>query len=84
MAKPRDVRLARRAEKGLAALDQRVRDAPKEAIRELARHPLAGKTLKGELAGLWSHRVGPFRIVYRVTDVSLDLVDVDHRKDVYR
>jgi len=82
--RPRDARLSRRAEKTLQALDERFRDHLKEAIRELAANPLLGKKLKGECEGLRSYRLGSFRIVYRFRKERLDVVHIDHRKDVYR
>ncbi|HEX9901147.1 MAG TPA: type II toxin-antitoxin system RelE/ParE family toxin [Candidatus Methylomirabilis sp.] len=84
MPRPRDARLSRRAEKTLQALDERYRDHLKEAIRELAANPLLGKKLKGEFEGLRSYRLGSFRIVYRFRKELLDVVHIDHRKDVYR
>ena len=84
MPRPRGARLSRRAEKTLQALDERHRDHLKEAIRELAVNPLLGKKLKGEFEGLRSFRLGSVRSVYRFTKDLLDVVHIDHRKDVYR
>jgi len=36
------------------------------ALEVIAADPRAGKALKDQLAGLWSFRVGKFRIVYRI------------------
>jgi mRNA interferase RelE/StbE len=84
MPKARDVKLSRRAEKAIEAIEARFLEHIKEAIRELSLNPLLGKKLKGEFEGLRSYRVGSFRIVYRVTSDVLEVVYVDHRKDVYR
>lgn len=84
MQKARSVKLSRRAEKALDSLDARFRDHIKEAVRELSGNPLLGKKLKGEFEGLRSHRLGAFRIVYRFTEELLEVVYVEHRKDVYR
>ena len=45
-----------------------------------------GMALKGQLKGLWRYRVGQYRIIARIDDNQLVLLmlDVDHRKDVYR
>ena len=40
--------------------------------------------MKGESAGLRSYRLGPLRIVYRFTRELVEVVFVEHRKDVYR
>ncbi len=84
MPSPRSVRISRRAEKSLEALDPRFREQLKAALRELSRNPLLGRKLKGELAGLRSYRLGAFRIVYRPTKDSVEVAYIDHRKDVYR
>ena len=45
-----------------------------------------GRALKGQLKGLWRYRVGQYRIIAKIDDGQLLLLmlDVDHRKDVYR
>ncbi len=84
MPNPRDVKLSRRAEKALLALDPRLQERVKEAIREISGSPLSGKKLKGEFEGLRSYRLGPLRIVYRFTKDLLEVVYIEYRKDVYR
>ena len=84
MPRPRDVRLSRRAEKALSSIDLAQKEYLKNAIRELSYNPLLGKMLKGEFETLRSFRTGSFRIVYRFTKELLDVVHIDHRKDVYR
>jgi mRNA-degrading endonuclease RelE of RelBE toxin-antitoxin system len=54
---------------------------------DLAREPRrVGKPLRRELAGVYSARRGPYRVLYRVDDDdSLVFIQrVDHRADVYR
>ena len=45
-----------------------------------------GKTLAGEMAGLWRYRVGDYRVLAKIEDQMLLIVvvDIDHRKQVYR
>lgn len=45
-----------------------------------------GKELGRELAGIWSARRGPYRILYEIDEASREVrvLDVDHRSDVYR
>jgi mRNA-degrading endonuclease RelE of RelBE toxin-antitoxin system len=53
----------------------------------LAEHPLDGKPLKGHFQKekVWSYRVWPYRILYRrVGSEWLDVLSIEHRKDVYR
>jgi mRNA interferase RelE/StbE len=53
----------------------------------LAENPCrAGAELRGQLAGLRSARRGSYRIIYQVDDERdrVDIVQIDHRGDVYR
>lgn len=45
-----------------------------------------GKALTGNLSGLWRYRVGDWRIVCYLEDAELVVlvIDVDHRRQVYR
>jgi mRNA-degrading endonuclease RelE of RelBE toxin-antitoxin system len=54
------------------------------ALRQILNDPCSGKSLKGELAGLWSFRVGSFRIIYRTTtERTIDIIAVGPRKVLY-
>jgi mRNA interferase RelE/StbE len=45
-----------------------------------------GHPLRRELAGLWSARRGPYRVVYEIDDEAnaVQVLRIDHRSDVYR
>lgn len=49
-------------------------------------HPFSGKALKGELAGLYSYRVGDYRIIYDVVKhrLIIQVIKVMHRREAYR
>ena len=53
---------------------------------EMADRLAVGKPLRRELAGIFSARRGPYRVLYRVDDEqsSIWILRVDHRADVYR
>lgn len=53
---------------------------------ELADDPYEGKMLKGELSGLFSLRVGDYRVIYWIDEKegTIWLVNVGHRKRVYK
>ena len=54
------------------------------AIEAIAADPRAGKALKDDLAGLWSFRVGKFRIVYRIAaGRCVELVACGPRERIY-
>ena len=58
------------------------------ALADIMADPRAGKALKDELAGLWSFRVGKFRIVYRISartagDRCIELLACGPRERIY-
>lgn len=55
------------------------------AFIKLTQDPHVGKTLKGELRGFWSFRVGVYRVIYTIVHqrVCIELLRVQHRKEVY-
>jgi mRNA interferase RelE/StbE len=58
-----------------------------ETLGAIASNPRRlGKPLRFELEGCWSARRGPYRIVYRIDDVTrkVSVLAVAHRADVYR
>lgn len=45
-----------------------------------------GKSLRGELTGVWSARRGTYRVLYRINDdpPEVVVVRIEHRRDAYR
>ena len=59
--------LTNRAKQDLAALPRRVQEAVLDTLTTLEIQPEElGKELRGRLAGLWSCRVGNYRILYTI------------------
>jgi mRNA-degrading endonuclease RelE of RelBE toxin-antitoxin system len=83
-----EVRFTAKARRGLNMLPPRVLSAVVEfSFGDLAREPRrVGKPLRYYLAGLFSARRGPYRVLYRIDDAAriVFIVRVDHRADVYR
>ena len=75
-------RVIRRMAEREPALYQRVAGA----LDDLRRDPHQGKPLKGELKGRYSYRVGSYRIVYfiRQQELVVLVIDIGHRRDIYR
>ena len=75
-------RVIRRMAEREPALYQRVASA----LDDLQRDPYQGKLLKGELKGRYSYRVGSYRVVYliRQHELLVLVIDIGHRRDVYR
>ena len=83
------VELTRRARRDLSQL---LPEAVAAACWEFIRGPLAedphrvGKPLRDGMRGLFSARRGEFRVIYEIFDhrVVVEVVTVQHRRDVYR
>jgi mRNA-degrading endonuclease RelE of RelBE toxin-antitoxin system len=43
-----------------------------------------GKPLRYGMKGLWSMRVAPFRIVYKIEGDLITIVEFDHRDQIYK
>lgn len=75
------------AVRDIAQLPEKYAVAVVEALRTIASDPRrVGKPLRLELEGRWSARRGPYRIIYRLDDVTrtVTVLAVAHRADVYR
>ncbi len=55
----------------------------KAALKILISTPDAGKTLRDELAGLRSFRVSRFRIIYRISRRTIEIIAVGPRERIY-
>jgi mRNA interferase RelE/StbE len=77
--------LARRAHLDLRALNWPLIDAIEEALGLLERDPFAGYALRGKLRGLYSLRIGTYRIIYQLTDggKTVRVAAVRHRSLSY-
>jgi len=77
--------LARRARLELLELNWPLIDAIEDALGLLEREPRAGHPLKGRLRGLYSLRVGAYRILYQLTDgeKTVRVATIRHRSVAY-
>ncbi len=55
----------------------------KAGLKAIMEEPRAGKTLRDELAGLRSMRVGKLRIIYRVAKKEIEIVAIGPRIRIY-
>ena len=56
----------------------------KSALKRILSDPYSGKSLREELKGLSSYRVGRFRIIYHVTSNHIiEIVAIGPRKIIY-
>jgi len=80
----RPLRFSSSAQKFIADLHLTLQTRIENALLEIAANPRAGKPLKGDLKGNYSHRVGDWRIVYSIEKSFVYVKDIRHRRDVYR
>ena len=81
--------LSNQAETLLRKMAQREPDMYRRiahALDDLEHDPFQGKPLTGELKGRYSYRVGTYRILYLVRhhELLILVIDIGHRRDVYR
>jgi mRNA interferase RelE/StbE len=80
-----ELRLTRRARDDLQALPETVRQAVLETLVAVAADPeTAGKALVGRLEGLWSARVGNYRVLYTIQAGTVVVRAIRHRAVAYR
>jgi len=80
-----ELRLTRRATNDLRELPRTVQEAVLETLDKIAVHPkAAGKELVGRLRGLWSARVGNYRVLYTVERKGVIVRSIRHRAFAYR
>lgn len=77
---------ARSAFKSFLKLNASSKNKVSKAVEHLAKNPLVGERLKGELQGLYRLRVWPYRIVYKFSskDEIIEIVAIGHRQGVYK
>jgi mRNA interferase RelE/StbE len=84
------VEINRSAEKQIQKLNHTAQESIVRFLRErvqAADNPRQwGKPLHGDKGGLWRYRVGDYRLICDIQDerVTVLVVSVGHRKDVYR
>jgi len=79
--------IAPRAIKQINSLAQAVKDKIGDTIHNvIAPNPFIGKPLKAELRGLYSYRIGDYRIIYSIlkSKLIIHIIKVMHRREAYR
>jgi addiction module RelE/StbE family toxin len=69
--------------KKLKRLDKQTQIRMLRKLRTLEEQPFAGKRLAGRLNDLTSFRVGDYRIIYQLSEKTIIIHTVGHRKKIY-
>ena len=82
---PWEIRFEKKARKGIDKIPLQYQKKILAALPAIADNPFIGKKLAGQLAGLYSYHVWPYRIIYRVYEKLLlvIIIRVGHRQGVY-
>jgi mRNA interferase RelE/StbE len=79
-----ELRLTRRAKNDLRDLPTPVQEAVVETLERIAIDPeTEGKEVVGRLHGLWSARVGNYRVLYTVERTGVIVRAIRHRAVAY-
>ncbi|MDD5600703.1 MAG: type II toxin-antitoxin system RelE/ParE family toxin [Actinomycetota bacterium] len=71
--------------KDLRRIDKKKLPAILEDIESVLKDsPLKGKELKSEFEGLFSYRVGDYRVIYTILGNTVMVLRISHRKDAYK
>jgi mRNA interferase RelE/StbE len=79
-----EIRFTPRFLKNIKALDKEVQVRILREISILKTDPFIGKPLRGEWKGIYSLRIGDYRVLYQIKKNEVFLLVVGHRKRVYR
>ncbi len=81
-----ELKILRRAQRSLGRLSQRDYERVRDAIRALADEPRPPGCRKLTGRDGWRIRVGRYRVIYEIDDTVriVSVLDVGHRRDVYR
>jgi mRNA interferase RelE/StbE len=78
--------VAPEAKKGLKTIAKIYRKGIVEAIDSLKDDPYLGKPLTRELTGKYSHKIGVYRVIYKINenDKAVYVISAGHRATIYQ
>ena len=78
-----EIRFTPRFLKKIKALDREVQVQILREVNILKTNPYVGKPLRGEWKGIYSLRIGDYRVLYQIRENVVFLLVVGHRKRIY-
>jgi len=79
-----EIRFTPRFLKNIKVLDREIQVRILREINILKTNPYVGKPLRSEWKGIYSLRIGDYRVLYQIKKNEVFLLVVGHRKRVYR
>jgi mRNA interferase RelE/StbE len=83
LKKTYEIRATPKFSKGIKTLEQKTQSKIIQEISILKTNPYAGKPLHGDWKGVYSLRIGIYRVLYLIKENQIHLLLVGHRKHVY-
>lgn len=80
---PYRVKLSEEIRSLIQGLHPELKRKVRAALEQILQDPNSGKALRDDLKGLRSVRVGSFRIVYRVSPKTIEIVAIGPRSNIY-
>jgi len=80
-----EIKLEKKAQKELDGIPDKYRRKILAILPIIAEDPFMGKKLEGKLVGLYSYRIWPYRIIYKIYKKLLVVViiRIGHRQGIY-
>jgi len=72
-----------RFDRRLKSLDRQTQVRILKELQVLTENPYVGKMLRGVWKGVYSLRVGDYRVLYLVAEQKVTLLSVGHRRRIY-
>lgn len=81
-----EIKFGKKIQKELDKIPARYQKKILASLPAIAEDPFVGKKLNGELIGLYSYRVWPYRIIYKIYKEVLVVViiRIGHRQETYK
>lgn len=79
--------ISSRAKKDIDSLPDNIKSRIANVLYNvLSPNPFLGKALKADLKGLYSYRVGDYRIIYNILkrELIIQIIKISHRREAYR
>ncbi len=70
--------------KGLKRLEKASQITILTEAMTLKKDPFVGKPLRGDWKGVYSLRIGTYRVLYTIKGIDVNLLYVGHRKHIYQ
>ena len=68
----------------LKKMDSNLKDRFESVLKDLLEDPFKFKPLRYDLKGLYSARIGNFRLIYEIDGTMITIYAFEHRKRAYR